>query len=521
MLNKEKTSSEVEKLLNTLHKAFSGLTFLPADNRWHLRHKHATVNLEGSVQIIIPADSWFHFKLALARYAQANKAGSVCAVVNALNSIGNAYGDELNILNPTDFLSLKTQLGETRESVLGKLRGFFKFWFETGIGGISEEFLDAIYQVKIKGDRKGEAVKSLDPYSGPYTPIELQAVIDGTNNAFLEDSLQIRDYVLTMFFAQRGSRTNQIKDLRMMDFSLNKNGATANIPRGKQKGVGFREAFKAFNISEDLYRLLSLLKHESLEEIFKYLSDADKHLIEQVTDDLLPVFGNWRLFARDLRSIVESKKVTEEHHMGENALSERLTRVGEIINVYSERTGEVINLTSRRFRRTIGTDIAREGGGVGVIASALDHTDYQNAGVYVATSADMATRLDHKIGKLLAPLAQAFAGVLVRDESEAVRGGDPGSRIRTNTGSDNVGSCGNFSFCGSRAPIACYTCAKFQPWVDAPHEEILVDLYEERKEILDVTGDQTIASQLDRSILAVEDVIRRCELKRIEITEVD
>ncbi|KKM05534.1 hypothetical protein LCGC14_1753080, partial [marine sediment metagenome] len=73
---------------------------------------------------------------------------------------------------------------------------------------------------------------------------------------------------------------------------------------------------------------------------------------------------------------------------------------------------------------------------------------------------------------------------------------------------------------GSRAPIACYTCAKFQPWIEAPHEENLNSLYQERQEILDATGDETIARQLDRSILAIEDVIRRCELKRIEIAEV-
>ena len=189
--------------------------------------------------------------------------------------------------------------------------------------------------------------------------------------------------------------------------------------------------------------------------------------------------------------------------------------------MHSERTGETLNLTSHRFRRTLGTDMNREGAGLGAIAFALDHTDYQSAGVYTATTADIATRLDRKIGKLLAPLAQAFAGVIVRDESEAVRGDNPESRIRTMSGSDNVGTCGNFSFCGSRAPIACYTCVKFQPWIEAPHEENLNRLYEEREEILDATGDETIARQLDRSILAIEDVIRRCELKRIEIVEVE
>ena len=38
-------------------------------------------------------------------------------------------------------------------------------------------------------------------------------------------------------------------------------------------------------------------------------------------------------------------------------------------------------------------------------------------------------RIDRAIALQMAPLAQAFAGVLIRDESQARRGNDPTSRI--------------------------------------------------------------------------------------------
>jgi len=523
MIQSEKKSlGEIQALLNTPHKSFAGLTFLPSEDRWKLRHKYVRVNLAGSCKLIIPNESWCYFKLALARYAQVNKIGTVCAIANTLNMFANRYGADFDILNEADFISLKQIVGSEREDMVGKLRGFLKFWFETGIGGISRDFIDAIYQVKLKGSAKGEAVKSYDPYIGPYTPIELQAIMDGVTNAYLEDRLSTRDYVMTILFVQRGSRLNQVKNLRVGDFVLGREGAEVRMPRGKQRGSGFREEFSTFKISEDLYKLVRVLRKESLERIGNKLPASQKHLIERLTDDLLPLFiGDFSSFAQALPAILESQQTSEDHHMGEGGVATRLRAIASVISVHSERTGEVINLTSHRFRRTMGTDLAREGAGVGPIAIALDHTDYQNAGVYVSTTADIATRLDRKIGKLLAPLAQAFAGLLVRHESEAVRGDNPESRIRTMAGSNNVGTCGNFSFCGSRAPIACYTCAKFQPWIEAPHEENLNSLYQERQEILDATGDETIARQLDRSILAIEDVIRRCELKRIEIAEVE
>lgn len=520
--SEKKSLGEIQALLDTPHKSFAGLTFLPSEDRWKLRHKYGSVSLAGSCKLIIPDESWCYFKLALARYAQVNKVGTVSGLVDVLNTIANRWGANFGIFDDADFLSLKQKFGREREDMVGRLRGFLKFWYEMGIGGISKEFIDAIYQVKLKGSIKGEAVKSYDPYIGPYTPIELQGIMDGATNAYLEDRLSTLDYVLTILFVQRGSRLNQVKNLRVGDFVLGREGAKVRMPRGKQRGSGFREEFSTFKISEDLYKLVRVLRKESLELIRNMLPASQKHLLDSLSDDLLPLLGgDWRTFARDLPAILESGITTEEHHMGEHGLAGRLRAIADVINVHSERTGEALNLTSHRFRRTMGTDLAREGAGVGPIAVALDHTDYQNAGVYVSTTADIATRLDRKIGKLLAPLAQAFAGLLVRDESEAVRGDNPESRIRTIAGSDNVGTCGNFSFCGSRAPIACYTCAKFQPWLEAPHEENLNSLYEERQEILDATGDETIARQLDRSILAIEDVIRRCELKRIEIVEVE
>ncbi|MCW8884779.1 MAG: hypothetical protein OQK12_05920, partial [Motiliproteus sp.] len=54
-----------------------------------------------------------------------------------------------------------------------------------------------------------------------------------------------------------------------------------------------------------------------------------------------------------------------------------------------------------------------------------------------------------------------------------------------------------------------------QPWLYGPHEDVLIQLYQEREETLAVTGDETIAGVLDLQILAVEDVINRCaEMKR-------
>ena len=105
-----------------------------------------------------------------------------------------------------------------------------------------------------------------------------------------------------------------------------------------------------------------------------------------------------------------------------------------------------------------------------------------------------------------------FAGVLIRREVDATRGYDPASRIvdlRIDRSGAPMGSCGTHSFCGFSAPIACYTCKSFQPWLDGPHEAVLSHLLDRRQVLLDTT-DKRVASINDRTILAVAEVIRQC-----------
>jgi hypothetical protein len=125
---------------------------------------------------------------------------------------------------------------------------------------------------------------------------------------------------------------------------------------------------------------------------------------------------------------------------------------------------------------------------------------------------EIVERIDRAVALHLAPLAQAFAGVIIEGESKASRAGDPASRIcdpRFEPSMKPMGNCGKYGFCGLMAPLACYTCMSFQPWLDGPHEMVLDYLVAERDRLLE-TCDIRIASVNDRTILAVAEVVRLC-----------
>jgi len=119
---------------------------------------------------------------------------------------------------------------------------------------------------------------------------------------------------------------------------------------------------------------------------------------------------------------------------------------------------------------------------------------------------------------VLIPLAQAFAGTLVDSEKDAVNGEKKNKRIRFSDEDHDISlaTCGEHGYCSEYAPVACYTCSLFQPWTDAPHEVVLNFLLTERDRIAEVTNDARVTTAQDRSILAVMEVIKKCDIRKQE-----
>lgn len=494
--------SELDALLSHEYTSEAGLVFSPGESIWRLTTTSGSgINVARALKAF-PIEVQPYYRLALARYAGNAKADTVRNILSSLIAALDRHGDDLNILDERDFLSAKVRAGERREYQISVIRGFLRFWHKSGLYGVSDEFIDAIGRLSFRANEKGRAVLSNDPWEGAYTQLEMEAIIDGINNAFLESRITLGQWVLVKLYAERGLRRAQVAQLAFGDFLKGGDGFLIDQPRAKQRKMGFREVFSRYAVSDDLYNAVQRLRDQRVKEIDELVSNSVADSL-----NLLPLFPRHEII---VDRFLKGAPIDASCFQNREYLSGLIVHAQSELNAFSERTGDLIHLASSRFRLTLGTDLNREGAGVGVIAAALDHADHQNAGVYVQSTGDNATRLNHKIGKLLAPLAQAFAGLIVRDESEAERGGDPASRIRTIDGGDNVGSCGNHAFCSANAPVACYTCVKFQPWLDAPHEDVLADLYEERARTVSLTGDETIARILDRTILAVEDVVLRC-----------
>ncbi len=417
-------------------------------------------------------------------------------------------GRAISQVTSNDLLNYKASLSEATSWYLGNLSGFLQKWYSLGLPGITDDAIALLKQLRIKGNRKGEAVLTMDPENGPYTDIELGAIRSALDEAYESDEILLGDYLLVWLFMALGQRPIQYAALKVCDVGMEetKDGTTMytlRVPRAKQRGRLSRELSSQRVLIPQIGEKLVQYANEVRSDFSAILADSGQ----------APLFP--------AKSSRQNEPVGFEHHRTSASLASTLEGVLNKLNVLSERTGEQIHITATRFRRTVGTRAAEEGHGELVIAELLDHTDTQNVGVYVQATPEIVKRIDKAVAMHMAPLAQAFAGVIISDESEATRKNDPTSRIcnpKFEPSMKPMGNCGKHGFCDSLAPIACYTCRSFEPWLDGPHEAVLNHLIAERDRLM-AGSDARIASINDRTILAVAEVVRRCEEIRREVQE--
>ncbi|MGL1957888.1 MAG: site-specific integrase [Colwellia sp.] len=491
--------------------AYTGRVFNPNNDRWEIDANRA-ITLDHLHELDEQTSN--SARNALSFFAQRRSADYTYGLSYSLS----LYIDETesDVINITSLLNFKASLSKSELYKFGVLRALLKKWYQLGYPGVNREIIDFIYQFKISGNKKGAAVKSLDPEKGPYSDIEFEAIRFKLDQFYAEGRVSLEEIVLSSLVIESGRRGIQISFLRIKDFVIDVNTLeqpfySLNIPRAKQRNSSFRGQFKQFAMNEVLGCLTELYIEEMKETLFSKLKN-------KLTKDEfleLPLFPNVKmLFELDNSELLVEALPSRELHRKSSLINELLVYTVKKLGIISERTSEPLKISCVRFRYTLGTRASREGYGKSIIAELLDHNDDQNADVYTKNVPDKGAKISSFMDVKLIKFAEAFQGRIVLKEKDAIRGGDISSRIQDDNGK-NIATCGSFGDCYENAPVACYLCKKFQPWLDAPHKLILKKLVDEREEIEKITNDQTISSINDRAIIAVMQVIKMCSERKM------
>lgn len=396
-------------------------------------------------------------------------------------------------------------------TVTGALHAF-RFWYlwsaDADLPGFDFEVSVGLENLTIGGATKGEAVLRSDPKLGPLHPSEFDRLYKAMRWASDCELVPEMDLAATWLFMALGCNPRSLQLLNEEDLLCTEmeDGTVKHelrVPRIKKPGQPERSQFRTRPLRQEVGRLLARIVASN-----------------RTARALLPPYLSDRRFSTPIFRTLEPREIllggafeSEVFRCPSAYFREALARVSSTLDLKG-RDGEPLHLTARRLRYTFATRLVQDGASPVMLADALDHTDLQHVMVYYNAKSDIVAKLDKTIAMQLAPWAQAFMGKIVRSESVADRGDDPASRVRhldRHHGKlENIGTCGSHGPCGLSAPIACYTCHRFQPWLEAPHESVLDALLEDRNQHLQRGANPKMTQARDLTITAVASVVQQC-----------
>lgn len=437
------------------------------------------------------------------------------------DAVRNMFG-LLKLLNKSPSFVANDLRGETYSiNIFTELRAYFagaswrlhyfRAWYQAcvdiGAEQFSAEVALELQDRTVGGNRKGHSVLSLDPDDGPLSDLEITGLLNALNARRHSNTMSLSEQAALWLCIALGCNPIQFALLREDDVEVIGLGpdrfVQIRIPRMKKRSQRPREDFRTRKLTAEIGDVvLDLINLNQSRRAVDGWSDA-RHAFP--------------LFIREKPRVehVDGPLVEYARHLYSQEFTHLVGQAASELAVVSPRTGKRLKVSTRRLRYTFATRLVREGASMRELADALDHTDLQQVRVYFDIKSDIVESLDKSMALALGPVAQAFLGKLVRSEGDAKRGDDPASQIAVQdkeTGEAfGVGTCGKHSFCALMAPVACYTCASFQPWLDGPHDRILDDLLTKRDRKLAAGQDGRMVAIHDATILAIGDVIRRIE----------
>lgn len=498
--------SNTPSLLHELQVSLDGYEFRKGELSWRL-NRNVNVLLSEIKELASP--------LLFEAYIQVLSVFATTRSALATEKINYIYRDLLRFAGGATLNAEMLEYFRNTSGVKSNGQTYLKIlvvkWFRLKLPGVDADMVREVNSWQIEGGVKGDAVRRLDPEFGPFTDTELQGLIEAFARSYESGTINIVQFSMLMVLQATGRRPWQLMNMRLKDLievpvADQTSRYIANVPRIKQRGSRFRQEFRKVELIKEVWNLLQLQCEYVIQEFEARLGvSIPKDVVRE-----MPLFFSPSALRR-LSSLDELKLLigSDTLHMKRQHFFYIMKTAVTEAGVLSERTNSALHVFARRFRYTIASRAAREGFGLSVIAELLDHSNNDSAFIYTLNVPEHGAHIDRVVGKHLAAVANAFAGRVVKNKTEAVRGLEPGSDIRSTSGQGS-GTCGNGGACRANVPIPCYTCHFFQPWLDGPHEEFHAELIAQRIEILDVTGDAAVATALDRTIQAVAEVIAIC-----------
>lgn len=512
-MQKQKTANARARLaceqeIETLRKARSGERFVYESEIWRIGRR-ATINWAASQNLNerVAPELLASARKVMAELVEEVSEGYARGIFDQLIKLLQHCSDKVSI---TSFEARRGELMKerlsknTRRNYFICLKAGLIAWSDGRYPGLESklpEYLESLYFGK---SEHGRAVRERCPIRGPFTDAEEMALVRWLHEAYADCKVGIQHYGLLLLLIEFGARPVELGALRAGDIQTFKDqdGSVRHrirLPSAKG-GREYRKVFRDFDLREDLVALLRKI----IENGQSRLSNVWGETIPSHLRADIPLFTGRRLDAAgDCNTF--ARRVTQTPQTFDLSVAMYLRETFAKCPVTTQRLeGELLPLSAYRFRRTFATRLAEAGADDDTIASAMGHSSTWSVRIYTAHTYETQEACDAIMSEAWIPVFDLVSERLL----ESPIAGQARVHVSKN---EEVGNCEQV--CGGGI-LTCYSCPKFRPFVDAPHEQALHFAETLKQSRIDAGLSGAEVDSLNLPIAAIKATMRACDLHR-------
>lgn len=499
---------DVSPARQTLRTARSGETFVYESDQWRIGRRQ-TINWKGDCDLsqrVVP-ELLSSLRKVMAELVEEVSESYARGIFDQLVKFLGHCSDLVSDAAFESWLAelMKDDLAKnTKRYYLMCLKAGLNAWSDGRYPGLETGVPERLTFIQVGKSEHGRAVRERCPVRGPFTEAEEVALIRWLHQAYADGTLSLQHYGMLLLFIEFGLRPVELGALRAGDIQVRSAEGEHDryvivIPSAKG-GRGYRKVFREFDLREDLFVLLKRLIKDGQTR----LSQTWNQVIPPQLAEQVPLFTGLRLeWAGSCEAFVH--RIAKTPQTFDQNATMYLRETYRHCPVTTERLdGDLLPLSAYRFRRTFATRLAEAGADDNTIAAAMGHASTWSVRIYTAHTYAAQETCD-------AIMSEAWIPVFNLVEERLLESPIPGQARVHVTRDDEIGNCEQV--CGGGV-LTCYSCPKFRPFVDAPHEKSLAFAETLKQSRIDAGISGPEVDSLDLPIAAIKATIRACDVHR-------
>lgn len=176
--------------------SYDGYEFFPfEDDLWTLS-RFTELRVTALTFVADPLNAELRFVLAcIARqYSGAYTSNINRACRHFFEFLAKERGVKVSSFSVEDVLRYRAVLPLSRSWYLDQLRSALNLWQKFAPEGLDADIITTLNAMRLKGNPKGVAIRTRSPTSGALTDYELQALIDGTIDAYADGRISLQQF---------------------------------------------------------------------------------------------------------------------------------------------------------------------------------------------------------------------------------------------------------------------------------------------------------------------------------------